>query len=101
MDQDNIANFLNCLESYNPTVPMEVVEYISRSQGVLPADTSVPKILCIAADKFLAEILSDVREINRIRDQTPGANADSKIHMENLVTSLQKKGVKSLSVSLS
>ena len=32
-----------------------------------------PKILCIAADKFLAEILSDVREINRIRDQTPGA----------------------------
>jgi hypothetical protein len=76
-------NFLQALPHYDPTVPSECIEYLAARAGShVSAESSVSKLIAIAADKFLADTLHEARQYSKIRAKAveeSGKNAGKKV----------------------
>ena len=64
-----LPDFLLSLDSYSSTVPEAVARYYMETSGVTIKDPRLPKLLALAADKFLAETIHQAREIAAMKVQ--------------------------------
>ena len=64
-----LPDFLISLDSYSSTVPEAVAQYYMETSGVTIKDPRLPKLLALAADKFLAETIHQAREIAAMKVQ--------------------------------
>jgi Transcription initiation factor TFIID 23-30kDa subunit len=58
------------LDSYEPTVPTAVVEYLMNKKGLVTSDQRTIKTIALAADKFLSETIYEAKQYSLLRKQS-------------------------------
>lgn len=62
-----LNNFLLSLDAYQSTLPEAYVNNLLRRSGVDLKDTRISKLVALAADKILVQILSEAKEVSQLR----------------------------------
>ncbi|RYH02953.1 hypothetical protein EON65_47475 [archaeon] len=62
-----LNDFLTALDAYNPTVPEALTQYYLERSGVDVEDDRIVKLVSLAADKLLTEILDNSLETRGLR----------------------------------
>lgn len=92
-----LNDFLSSLESYNPTVPDAVSKFYLERNGVSCKDDKIPKLVSLACDKLLSEILYEAKQINILRTERGKKRKDmgpgEVLELEDLHISLKQIGV--------
>jgi transcription initiation factor TFIID subunit 10 len=96
----DVNDFMVALDDYAPTLPTEVAYYYLGKGGANIHDPRAVKMVSLAADKLMADILFDARQFNLLRQQSNNprvkrkAEADaSTLQFDDLVRSLRMRGV--------
>lgn len=66
---DDLCEFLSSLDNYNPTVPEAFTAYHLERSGVAVRDERICKLVSLAADKFISEIIHEAKQISILRQQ--------------------------------
>jgi hypothetical protein len=96
---NEMPDFLLSLDSYASTVPEAVARYYMETSGVNIKDPRLPKLLALAADKFLAETIFQAREIAAMRIQNVKTSSKRKsesldtLEIEDLESSLAQQRI--------
>ena len=96
---NEMPDFLISLDSYASTVPEAVARYYMETSGITIKDPRLPKLLALAADKFLAETIHQAREIAAMRIQNVKTSSKRKLEsldnleMEDLESSLAQQRI--------
>lgn len=92
---EELNDFISALESYNPTVPDAVSKFYLERSGVSCKDEKISKLVSLACDKLLSEIIYEAKQINALRTakgkkrKEPGEI----LELEDLHISLKQIGV--------
>lgn len=62
-----LNDFLTAVDAYNPTVPEALTQYYLERSGVDVKDDRIVKLVSLAADKLLTEILDNSIETRGLR----------------------------------
>ncbi len=62
-----LGEFIANLDDYKPTVPEAVSQYYLECSGVEIIDPRITKLVSLATDKFIAEIIHEAKEQNILR----------------------------------
>ena len=101
-----IVKFLEEVDEYKPTVPEAVVRQYLQLGGTATDDPRTLKLVALATDNFLANIVKEARDIGKLRvgNKRPNPNgsggggedpdADVPLTMEDIAESLRSKGIK-------
>ncbi len=65
----DISNFLEKLDAYSSTIPVEVTAFHLAKSGVNVKDSRIPILISLAADKFLAEIIYEAKQITLVNSE--------------------------------
>eukprot|EP01126_Amoeba_proteus_P047331 TRINITY_DN5395_c0_g2_i1.p2 TRINITY_DN5395_c0_g2~~TRINITY_DN5395_c0_g2_i1.p2 ORF type:complete len:150 (-),score=45.65 TRINITY_DN5395_c0_g2_i1:480-929(-) len=88
--------FLDALEDYTPTVPEEVTDYYLKRAGFASSDPRMTKLVSLATQKFISEIVSDAYTQCSLRQQNPTTRRKDKrmvLTMEDLSTTVSGYGI--------
>ncbi|CAD6189542.1 unnamed protein product [Caenorhabditis auriculariae] len=66
-EQDNLRNFINHLGEYAPTIPDSVTVHFLKSAGVDSTDPRVTRLIALAAQKHVSDIVLDAMTIARMK----------------------------------
>ena len=96
-NQANVEKFLQAMGEYQPPIPDAAVAHILAESGLSTSDTRVSRILNVACQKFISEVLQDCANAARQRVKSE-SNSDSKrqaldLQMSDLKASLKNKGI--------
>jgi transcription initiation factor TFIID subunit 10 len=96
----DISSFLDKLDSYSPTIPVEVTAFHLSKSGVNAVDKRIPKLVSLAADKFLAEVIYEAKQTTLLKSKSGKLKNKRQIEMLNstltleaLCTSLKRKKI--------
>ena len=64
---EEFNDFFNALDSYSPTVPEAVVKYNLQKSGAAVMDRRILKLVGLATDKFLSDVIKEASEISKLR----------------------------------
>ena len=64
---NGIVKFLEEVDGYTPTVPEAVVQQYFQLGGAFTEDPRILKLVALATDKFLAEVVKDTKELGALR----------------------------------
>lgn len=64
---NSIVKFLEEVDGYTPTVPEAVVQQYLQLGGAFTEDQRILKLVALATDKFLAEVVKDTKELGALR----------------------------------
>lgn len=67
---EELNEFLSSLDSYNPTVPEAFSAFHLQRSGVAVKDERICKLVSLAADKFISEIIHEAKQISVLRQQS-------------------------------
>lgn len=70
-----LNDFLLKLDSYNPTIPENLTQYYLERSGLEIKDPRIAKLISLAADKLLSEILYEAKQIAALRAQNSSTKA--------------------------
>jgi transcription initiation factor TFIID subunit 10 len=73
-----LNEFLLSLDSYNPTIPENLTKYYLERSGVDVKDSRITKLISLAADKLLSEILYESRQVATLKLQGSANKASRK-----------------------
>ena len=94
-----LPDFLLSLDSYSSTVPEAVARYYMETSGITIKDPRLPKLLALAADKFLAETIHQAKEIAAMKVQNMKSSLKRKnelqdnLEIEDLEASLAQQRI--------
>eukprot|EP01040_Poterioochromonas_malhamensis_P014106 gene14106-15596_t len=66
---EELNNFLLLLDSYEPTTPPSVCQFYLERSGVTVCDHRIPKLVALATDRIVSEILYEAKQISSLRQQ--------------------------------
>lgn len=94
----DLCYFLNEIENYEPTVPIECVQYYMEKSGINVKDEKVVKIVALAADKFLSDTIFEAKQIGKLRGQKrigkrKSTDISDTLNMEDLGKSLWQQRI--------
>jgi transcription initiation factor TFIID subunit 10 len=92
---EDLNDFLAAVDSYNPTVPEAVSTYYLEKSGLAVKDERIAKIVSLAADKLLSEIIDEAKQVSVLRQQSVKsqkrrAEMDETLEMVDLETCLNQ-----------
>lgn len=92
---DDLNDFLSALDSYNPTVPEAVTTYCLEKSGMSVKDPRIAKLISLAADKLLSEVVYEAKQVSILRQQAVKnqkrkAEMDDTLEQVDLETSLSQ-----------
>lgn len=96
-EAEEIVSFLREVDGYQPTVPEEVVRHYLQLGGAACDDPTTLKLVALATDKFLADIVHEAKELGQLRRSTGIDGPPEVPHplgMQDLAESLRQRGVK-------
>ena len=64
-----LNSFLTSLQQYQPTFPEQVSRFYMERSGVNEDDPKIHKLVSLAVDRFMCEVLYEAMQINRLRNQ--------------------------------
>ena len=93
-----ISDFIEALDSYDPTFPSECVQYFMEKSGINVKDDRVVKLVALAADKFLVDTIVEAKNIGKLRGQKrigkrKFVDSSETLNMEDVVKSLQQQKI--------
>mmetsp|Transcript_8157 Transcript_8157/g.18612 ORF Transcript_8157/g.18612 Transcript_8157/m.18612 type:complete len:130 (+) Transcript_8157:60-449(+) len=62
-----IAKFLDDVDSYTPTIPEAIIQQYLQLGGAACEDPRILKLVALATDKFLAEVVKEAKENGELR----------------------------------
>lgn len=62
-----LSDFLQGLDEYSPTFPEPVVKFYLENSGVTVRDERIVKVIAMATDKLLSEIIYDSKQLSLIK----------------------------------
>ncbi|KAF3792025.1 Transcription initiation factor TFIID subunit 10 [Nymphaea thermarum] len=100
-DDAALANFLNSLIDYNPTIPDELVEHCIAKSGFQCPDIRITRLVAVATQKFISEIASDALQLCKarqsavVKDKKDKHQKDKRLilTMEDLSKALSEYGI--------
>ncbi|KAL4853032.1 Transcription initiation factor TFIID subunit 10 [Chlorella vulgaris] len=100
-----LKELLNDLESYAPAVPDEITQYAMRQSGYDCKDVRTVRMISLAAQRFVAQVLEEAYNTHKLRQMAPAAKLkeagfDPKdkrelLTVEDLQKAMEEYGVKS------
>lgn len=72
-----LNDFLESLDTYTPTIPESVVKYNLQKGGCRVIDPRILKMVGLATDKFVAEIIHESKEISKNRHSSKKRKVES------------------------
>ncbi|KAG9510009.1 Transcription initiation factor TFIID subunit 10, partial [Fragariocoptes setiger] len=90
--QDSVYEFVRKLEDYTPVIPDVVVTHYLNSAGFRSGDTRVVRLIALAAQKFVADIIGDSLQHCKLRGQNKVANKVLKL--DDLTAALDDYGLR-------
>ena len=66
---EDLHDFLSAIDAYNPTLPEAVSNYYLEKSGLAVHDDRISKLVSLASDKFLSEIIYEAKQISLLRQQ--------------------------------
>ena len=98
---EDISNFIQSLDSYDPTIPKEVSQYYLSKSGVNVHDERILKLVSLATDKFMADVIFDSKQYSQLRQRSQNKERKRKavqsadtLEFQDLVCSLKLRGIK-------
>lgn len=98
-----LKELLDEVEDYAPAVPDEVTQHALRQSGYDCKDVRTVRLISIAAQRFLAQVLEEAHSVHKLRQMAPAvklkeAGYDPKdrrelLTAEDLVKALEEHGV--------
>lgn len=67
---EDISTFIKSLDAYAPTLPAQVSNYYLSKSGVNVQDERISKLVSLAADKFMADIIFDAKQFSVLRQKS-------------------------------
>ena len=93
-----LVKFLEEVDEYKPTVPEPIVQRYLQLGGAATDDPRILKLVALATDNFLANVVKEARDIGKLRvgDKRPLNDEfdDVPLTMEDIAESLRSKGIK-------
>ncbi|CAK8679091.1 unnamed protein product [Clavelina lepadiformis] len=93
-------NVLQQMENYTPTIPDAVTEHFLNKAGVNSDDNRVTRLISLAAQKFIADIVNDTYQLSKMKGSAQTARSSKSkekkmvLTMEDLTPVLAEKGIK-------
>jgi len=66
-DENKLLTLLQQLETQTPSIPDKVLEEIMSSKGMRSDDVRITRLVALAGQKFLSDILDDVWRLNKLK----------------------------------
>lgn len=90
---EDLNDFLVAIDAYNPTVPDAVSTYYLEKSGMATKDARIAKLVSLATDKLLSEIIHEAKQVSILRQQAVKsqkrkAEMDETLELTDLETSL-------------
>jgi transcription initiation factor TFIID subunit 10 len=87
-----VEEFVESMEDFSPIIPDEVIEYYLKKTGFSCPDVRIKRLISLAAQKFISDIVNDTMQYCKIRQQR---RKDKKLvlTMEDLERSLKEYGI--------
>ena len=98
---EELNNFLMSLDNYEPTIPEAISSFYLRRSGLEVKDSKVSKLVSLASDKFLAELIAEAKQISQVRQQgvraqKRKAEMNETLEMEDVELSLSRHHINTL-----
>ncbi|WZN59479.1 hypothetical protein HKI87_02g10050 [Chloropicon roscoffensis] len=87
----------DAMREHSPAVPVELVEYYAKKQGLSIKDPHVAKLIAVSAEEFLGRVLRDAFEMTEKMDEAkekdgPGGQ-EVTLHLDVLAKALRDAGI--------
>eukprot|EP01117_Protostelium_nocturnum_P000675 TRINITY_DN10796_c0_g1_i1.p1 TRINITY_DN10796_c0_g1~~TRINITY_DN10796_c0_g1_i1.p1 ORF type:complete len:117 (-),score=42.05 TRINITY_DN10796_c0_g1_i1:151-501(-) len=94
-NKEEIENFLHSLQEFAPTIPDEVTRYYLQKGGFQCSDIRVQRLVGLAAQKFLTDLINESLQYAKIRQSQNKGKKNQKLAltMEDLTHSLKEYGI--------
>lgn len=89
----SLNEFLKGLKSYNPTLPEPVSKFYLERNGLAVKDESMSKLVSLAADKLMCDIIYGAKQRALLRKRAGGNVDTSVLEVEDLEASLAEMRV--------
>lgn len=83
---EDLCDFLNAIDTYNSTVPEAVTSFYLKKSGMELKDERIPKLVTLAVDKLLSEIIYEAKQMSILRQQTVRSSKRKQDMQETLET---------------
>jgi len=95
---EDLSDFLNALDSYHPTMPVECIQYYMQKAGAKIKDNRILKVVALAVDKFLCDTIYEAKQFGKIRNQKRTnkrkfSEISDTLNMEDLIKSLHHQNI--------
>ncbi|GAB5355587.1 hypothetical protein AAMO2058_000218400 [Amorphochlora amoebiformis] len=91
-NRENFLSLLKKMDDYEPTIPDAVVEHYLEKVGFAAEDRKITRLVALATQKFLYEIITDAMQHSKIREKKD-AKKRKILQMEDLALSLKQHGI--------
>jgi len=98
-DESRLLTLLQQLETQTPSIPDKVLEEIMSSKGMRTDDVRITRLVALAGQKFLSDILDDVWRLNKLKGSAQNSrstkNKDKKATLttEDIKSALGQRGI--------
>lgn len=98
MTQGEISDFLTQIEELTPTIPDVVAAHYLNKAGVDTTDPRISRILALAAQKFLSDIINDALQTSKLKGSQQSRAPKGKekkyvLSLEDLAPTLAEYGI--------
>ncbi|XP_002130392.3 transcription initiation factor TFIID subunit 10-like [Ciona intestinalis] len=99
LDGGQMNDLLQQLETYTPVIPDGVARHYLNRAGVNTTDPAVVRLIALASQKFISDIVNDAMQLNRMKGSSQTSRGGKKekrslLTMEDLLPSLAERGIK-------
>ncbi|KAF0986676.1 hypothetical protein HZS_7754, partial [Henneguya salminicola] len=98
--ESELKEFLSKIDKYECVIPNDVTSHILRSSGVAVSDDKISKLVSIAAQKFIVDIISDCFQLcktkevsNAVKKETQTSSNQFCLTYDDLECVLNERGI--------
>lgn len=99
IEDEKFLTLLQHLEQHAPSIPDSVTEHYLNRAGMNTDDTRIVRLVSLAGQKFLSDILNDAWRLSKLKVSAQAARSNknkekrSALVVEDVASALQERGI--------
>jgi transcription initiation factor TFIID subunit 10 len=93
MSNTQEEQFIGSLQDFTPLIPDEIVDFYLKQTGFNCPDQKMTRLIALAAQKFLSDIVHETRQYHDKSQSTSGPKKKVILTMEHLQKTLDDYGI--------